>query len=491
MSNHLISFAITVAVLVAAFIANNHILHWFLVPVSVCGILIGADAVAWFRGKLDCFDVKGIIGAAGYHFFFLSPVIFIAAELSPLYAELPKDWKHWIGLMGIINAVSLTVYLGFERLGRAGRKRLKTVWVFHRTRSVFVLGCALAAALGAQAYILFRFGGLSGIVAAQFGDDARVFAGAGIPRMLANSMPLLCFFGFLLLNRHSFRRQKSLLAGLILLTLFGCFQFAVSGAYSSRGMVVTCAVWAVILIHYFWHPINAKQVVLLIVPLVLVGWLYSFYKDLGPRVFDYLQEENALQKLEKKTGRTFAGTLIGDLSRADVHAYMLYRLETAPEAYDFRYGLTYLGDFIPMIPYWIWRDKPASGGKVLAGTDLLWGKGFYKEGVGNRRANRAYGLGGEMMLNFGPYAVPVAYALWGFMVGRFRRYTRSIQARDLRLFMVPYLVWFIPNMLAWDLDNWVAHSTLRAFIPMLIVWLMAAKVRNRTPLASGNGPALA
>lgn len=475
--NLLISTCITFLVIILASLLNNQLFHWFVFPLAVCGIILGTDAVAWGRGQLDTFDIKGIIGIFALHFYFLSPLLFITADLQPVYPETIGDWRHWLGWMGIINAVSIILYKLFERVGRSGNKVQRVSWQFNPGRSSIVLFSGIALAFLAQAYILKRFGGLSGIAAAQFGNDATVFAGAGIPRMMANSSLLLCAFAFFLMIRRTFKRKKNILIGLSLLTLFSTVQLVLSGVYSARGLVVTSIVWVTILYHYFWRPIRAKFVITMLVPLFFIGWIYSFYKDLGPKVIDYLEQENAIQLLEQKTGRSIVGSLIGDLSRADVHAYMLYRLHIYPESYDLRYGRTYLEDFSPIIPYWIWRAKPINSGKVMAGTELLWGKGFYKPGISYRRSNRAYGLGGEAMLNFGPHAVPFVHALWGFLVGRFRRYVRSLPRNDLRLFIVPYFVWFIPNMLAWDLDNWMAHSMARAVFPILIVWLLATKVR--------------
>lgn len=47
--------------------------HWFVIPVSLCGILIGCDAADWIRGRLDIFDPVGIIGLLGVLFFFCTP----------------------------------------------------------------------------------------------------------------------------------------------------------------------------------------------------------------------------------------------------------------------------------------------------------------------------------------------------------------------------------------------------------------------------------
>ena len=45
--------------------ANLRMWHWFVLPVSLCGFLIGPDAVRWMRGKYDLYDPKGLLGVFG------------------------------------------------------------------------------------------------------------------------------------------------------------------------------------------------------------------------------------------------------------------------------------------------------------------------------------------------------------------------------------------------------------------------------------------
>ena len=478
MRDHVISMILVTLTTSIAAIYFESLRHWFVLPVMFCGFLTGADAVGWVRGKLDTFDPRGIIGIFGTHFFFLSPIIFIAVNLRPVYGQVPRDWPFWIGLMGSINAVSLLFYKGFEFVGQSGVSKIKRTWVPVRGRTEAILAAGIAAAIFAQLLVFYKFRGFGGIAEAQFGGDATVFTGIGIPRILGNAAPLLCFFGIILFYRERVRRNKSLFFTLAVVTVLSVVQFAISGLYSSRGPVVTAMVWILILTHYFWRPIGVKTIAALFIPLFLLNWVYTFYKDLGPEVVEYLQRGATLSDLEKKTGRSFAGVLIGDLSRVDVQAYMLYRLYTHPDAYKLKMGATYLADITPIIPYWVWPAKPANSGKVLAGTELLWGKNFYKAHISYRRSNRAYGLAGEMMLNFGPYGVPVVYSLWGFIVGRVRRLQRNLDPKDLRWLIMPYIVWLLPNMLAWDFDNYLAHTLIRAAIPIAVVYLMIGKLLN-------------
>ena len=83
-------------------------------------------------------------------------------------------------------------------------------------------------------------------------------------------------------------------------------------------------------------------------------------------------------------------------------------------------------------------------------------------------------------MNFGMLGAPLAFAVFGLLVGLLRRYVARIEPGDLRLLFVPYLVWMSFNLLYWDLDNYIAHTVLRAGIPMIAILLL----RKRVPRAS-------
>src|SRR6478672_165349 len=43
-------------------LAEEDFAHWCLLPMILCGALIGMDALDWIRGRLDIFDPVGILG---------------------------------------------------------------------------------------------------------------------------------------------------------------------------------------------------------------------------------------------------------------------------------------------------------------------------------------------------------------------------------------------------------------------------------------------
>ena len=88
--------------------------------------------------------------------------------------------------------------------------------------------------------------------------------------------------------------------------------------------------------------------------LVLFMYLYGFYKDLGGEALTAFEEGS----LNEKSGRSFQGMLLGDLGRADVHAFLLHRLCKRDSDYRYAWGRTYLGSIALLVPASIWPDRP-------------------------------------------------------------------------------------------------------------------------------------
>src|SRR5262249_26329541 len=103
--------ALVCVVTVLGFLADSEELqHWLLVPVTLCGILVGKDAIDWLLGRMNLFDPAGIIGVLGVHFFFLAPLLHVAWDYWLEYVVPPPDWRDWIGEMAFLNLGGLLVY---------------------------------------------------------------------------------------------------------------------------------------------------------------------------------------------------------------------------------------------------------------------------------------------------------------------------------------------------------------------------------------------
>ncbi|MGV7223129.1 MAG: hypothetical protein ACQ9MH_16560 [Nitrospinales bacterium] len=462
-------------ILFAIISAKTH--HWFLLPIFLCGTIIGSDGIVWFRRKCDVFDLKAIVGLYGFYFFFLSPLIYMAlGGESALLINNPPDWRPWLGYMAFVNLVGIITYKLFQRVGFSGAPQKKCTWYVYPGRTWFVLNAAIILAFFAQAVIFIRIGGIRGIMHARFGGEAAKFAGMGSFRAMSAALPLLCFIAFTLYIYSNRMTIRSMVSILFSLAVFGLFQLYISGGFSSRIAVLSSVFWVLGIIHYFLRPLSQKFLILLLIPGMFFMWVYTFYKALGPQLFEGA-ERSSIAELAQRTGRTFGGLLIGDLSRVDIQAYILYVQEGTSSGYDLKYGKTYPQSIIPVFPRWIWRSKPADSGKVRAGTELQYGKGYYVPYT-VFRSERAYGLAGEAMLNFGFLGVPFVYAVWGFLIGRFRRYVSSFEKGDLRFLLVPYIVLFLLNMLMWDMDNYFLELVLRSGFPLLVIFMMSGKMQS-------------
>src|SRR5439155_24253388 len=106
---------------VAFYLSSDQFSHWFLIPVAICGVLVGTDAIAWLRGRLGLYDPAGIIGLFGFHFFFLAPLLHVKWDLWIREVNPPADWRDWLGYMATLNVIGLLCYRLCYRAFKARR----------------------------------------------------------------------------------------------------------------------------------------------------------------------------------------------------------------------------------------------------------------------------------------------------------------------------------------------------------------------------------
>src|SRR6185369_5212501 len=176
-------------------------------------------------------------------------------------------------------------------------------------------------------------------------------------------------------------------------------------------------------------------------------------------------------ELARTSGRTIHSTVLSDLSRADVQAYVLYRLQKGP-AEDLAWGRTYVGGAAILIPRSVYRNRPPT--KIKEGTDIFYGRGTFATG---RTSSRVFGLGGEAMLNVGVVGVPIAFLLFGMFVGILRRAYYGLTRGDVRLLALPLLVNLAVVMLIGDSDNVVFFLVKEGSVPFLLLFFCSRSVR--------------
>jgi hypothetical protein len=453
--------------------ASRQSAHWFLIPVWFGGVLVGCDAVDWFRGRLNLFDPVGIIGLLGVHFFFFAPLLHVLWDSWMLYVEPPPDWRDWLGGMAILNAAGLILYRGARKraAGWGGDTTKETYWHLNRKRLLWSAGFGLVLSGALQIWVYAQHGGIMGYIeefsrALDVNDAPSSFVGMGWIFTVSESFPILAMIYF---AAYSDRAPIARTWSVVILALLGMFvlQMLFGGLRGSRSNTIWGLFWAAGIIHFWIRPLTRKFVFAGIGFLVIFMYLYGFYKSLGRDAWTAFQDGTQASELGEKTGRTFDALLLGDLGRSDVQAFLLYRLSKPDRDYQYAWGRTYLGSIALLVPRAFWPDRPPI--KVREGTEAQFGVGSWDEHDWSSEC--VYGLAGETMLNFGPTPIPFAYLIFGVLVGRLQRFVANLRRGDTRLLLCPFLVNLCFSVLQSDSDNLLFNFIKGGLIPLSVVWL--------------------
>ena len=477
--NLLLAAGVSTLVICGMIAMRNEMLDWYLLPVALCGVLIGPDMFAWLRGKVDTFDPLGVLGAYGYFFFFIAPLLTVMWGYHT--PELPPapDRLSWIGWMSVLNAFGLLIYVISRSLFTVEPPRSK--WVVRPAAFLGVMSVALPLALAFQFYIFISFGGIVGFVKAFSDRTTAAFTGMGWQFLIAEMFPVLLTILFLVWKRDVLRSRSW---GFLALLVFGFFvlKLLFGGLRGSRSNTVWAVFWLVGAIHLWIRRVPRRFLVVGLVFLSAFMYLYGFYKQDGIYAFDAFQDPSRLTTIEEQNGRTLDAALLGDMARTDIQSYLLYRLWAVGD-YDYAYGATYLEAFDVFIPKWIWPDRP--DGKVRKGTEALHGRSVYAAGI--FQASQVYGLAGEAMLNFPPVFAPLAFFVLAFIVAKSRSLMLA-DPDDLRWLLVPILANAMIILPAADLDNQIMFFLTVAACPLILLRASAVVMPRPTQSGTVSGP---
>lgn len=482
----IVSVYATSIILLGFIFSSERFLHWFIVPVGLCGIIIGIDAVNWLRGRVSLFSPIGIIGALGYHFFFLAPLLHVYWDTWMRYITPPSDWRPWLGGMAALNFIGILIYRWARRW--AWHKQIQVqksarVWIINKPIFVSTLLVALMFSAVLQTLVYIQFGGIEGYISAYENYEWDRFVGMGYIFSLSEIFPILLAILYAFYARK--RNWKSWTSIAIFLLLFLLISLLFGGLRGSRSATIWKLFWAVGIIHFWVRPVSKRMVVLGLVFLLGFMYVYGLYKGGGrDAIVQLLDDPQRRVVLESQTGRTFETMLLGDLGRSDVQAFLLYRLTSPYSDYQYAWGRTYLAGAVTWIPRVIWPDRPPA--KVKEGTEALYGAGSYDPV--NRAASNVYGLAGEAMLNFGILGIPFAFALFGYIVGRMERFIATLSPDDARWFLVPFLVNLCFNILHSDSDNIVFFLVSNGLLPFLVIFISRKVVDHSVQVDSGHVP---
>jgi hypothetical protein len=478
-SDHLLAAGICGVAAGVCLMSSSRFMHWFLVPVFVCGLLVTPYAVQWFRRKTDILDPVAVVGFYGFFFFFTAPLLHVLWDQWMPYVTPPPDWRDWLGAMAAVNAAGLLLYRLTVRaaLGRPAQKATGG-WCLLERRVPLVFGTAAVLTAALQVWAFMRFGGLDGYVRA-FESFDNSFAGWGWLFIVSESCPVLLFLWWAIAASRR-RTRLGWPTLLVVLALFTALLVLFGGLRGSRSHVVFPLLWAVGLVHAWFRPIRRTLIAAGVVFLMTFMYGYGFYKSVGREALRALDGAEARAELEETSQRTFQAVVLGDLGRSDVQALVLQRSVASDEGCTYAWGRTYLAAATLSVPRSLWPDRPPT--KVQEGTECLFGRDSYLPDV--FQASNVYGLAGELILNFGVAAVPAGFIVYALVVVWIRQRAACWAANDARRIFLPLLVVLCMVVLSSDLDNVLLFLVKYAGVPCLAVWLASARGR----LVSYRGP---
>lgn len=443
--DYLLSFVCACALAVTFAILSPAVIHWFLIPLIACGTIAGVDVIRWIRGRLDLFDPKAVIGFLSFYGCFVTPVLHVVWDRFGVNNDLliGGDWPPWLGAMAALNAASLLVYRTFHNYVFNYTAKSTTSWKIEKRRFHFFFSLALAASVAGLYAFFSVLNGIPGMVKS-FEENLQAYTGKGWLLVFAWPLSVLCFIILIYVWTDRKVRRRPASIGIFLVCAFGISQFVLMGWYGSRQATIWAMFWMAGIIHYRVDRLSRKVVAAGLVFLIAFMYFYGFYKEQGRAGFGVI-ETPATWLQPRGYQRDIKLLLLDDLARADVNAYILYNLTKFPKDYDYRWGLTYVGAPMFLVPRSLWPNRPNY--KVDAGTEATFGK------ASSYDSTRVYGLTGEAMLNFGPLGVLPLYAVYGACLGWYRRKLTSWGLSDARMFLAPLVtILFVCAFIA-DSDN--------------------------------------
>jgi len=444
-------------------------MHWFMIPVLLCGMLLAKDAYDWFTWKVDVFNPLGIVAFLGLHFFYLAPILHVCLDSWMRLVIPPTDWRPWLGYMGILNMICLAIYKSISGNKYFAQKApLKTQWLLDERRFWFVCSIALLITMLVQVYVYHSFGGILAYIHA-YEDQSEAFRGMGWIFTISEGFPILAFMAYAVIARKNpmFRSWSIIILAIVLFllarTLFG-------GMRGSRGNIIWALFWAVGIIHFWIRPLNHKIIIPSLLFLVVFMYLYGLYKSHGVVAVNVLRNPLQAVELADERGRTLDKILLGDLGRADVQAYLLYSTLNPKNEYTYKWGATYVDSLMLLLPKSL---RPDLVGKGEAGTEAQYG--YYSEAF---LSSRIYGMAGEAMLNWGIFSIPFAFVLYGLIMGKINHFAINIHKDDVRALFVPFIINMGISLLINDSDNFVFGFIKNGAVPSLVMLLSSKRIQG-------------
>src|SRR4051794_28571078 len=145
-------------------LSDARLLHWFVIPVVLCGAIVGSDAVAFLQGRIELMDPAAIVGLLGIHFFCLAPMLHVTWDMWLPYINGAPEWRDWLGWMAMLNLLGLIFYRAASLTVSIRRQRVRSVrcWRIDDRRVIIVMATLLLITGLSQVWVYIHYGGITG-----------------------------------------------------------------------------------------------------------------------------------------------------------------------------------------------------------------------------------------------------------------------------------------------------------------------------------------
>jgi hypothetical protein len=433
--------------------------------------------VKWMTNRLDLYDATGLIALLGYHFFFIAPLLMVTWEYRMKYLpDQPEDYRDWLGVMAILNVAGLLLYKGAIHYLKTAQTRRTTVsaarWQIAPGRFWVLWMLFLILSCGAQASIFVAFGGVRGYIAtySQWLAGHDMFQGWALLFAVAESLPVLLTMGLAVYWRKQRTNGWIITASVLALA---CLILVTGGLRGSRSNVIWSLFWVLGIIHFYVKRLPRALGPIALCLLYAFVSVYAAYKQHGGQLLDRIAASGDYSTVSGSTEGP-ATVLVGDFSRCDVQAYLLFKL-VKENAFQYAHGASYLGAITMIVPRSLWQDRPATIARWT--TDVEYGEGAYQ--ASSIRSSRVYGIAGEAMLNFGPAGVLIAYIVLGLLTAMLHGVISRLSPGDGRWLIAPFLINLLFLLLLNDSDNATFYLIKYGLMPICLVLLSTTRQNFR------------
>lgn len=405
-------------------------------------------------------------------FFLLPPLFAYHYKIGLLYITKDIDFDFYLPLISWIYLLGIILFYFGCVLGYKNIVALELKTEISNKNLLLITTFFLSISFFAQLVIFVKFGGIYGYMNA-WTDDRSNFDGLGKWFMLAEPFPIILIFFIFIKYREKLRNNFYLLV-LTFLIFFGS-KMLFGGLRGSRSNTIWGLFWFAGLVHLYLYKLKKIHFIIGIIFLSIFMPIYGVYKTYG---VDSLGGEYSISDTNRYENNPLLDIYVNDFSRASINAFQMSQYFNTD--YKEKLGSTYYSSVLILLPFL--KNSYTGHDKNTAGSELVYEQKMslsYKDDFDN---SRVYGVYGEGLLNFGPYAGVFLFFVFGYLVMKLDNLSRSVGKDNFLILFVPFLSNLSFVLLLSDSDNAIFFLIKNGLLPAIyiyVLYMMSIRVKFR------------